>query len=1361
MDTQALLKAYLSYVPALVVRHIVQRGAGHQQDAHDEELQAAVLFADISGFTALTERLAGRGAEGIEALTSILNAYFGRLIDTIQSHGGDIIKFAGDACMAIWPADNEEALKRATQQCAQCALAVQSGLRDYVAPDDTKLSLRVALGAGPLRYLQIGGMYGRWESVIAGRPLSQVGGCSHLGQPGEVVASAEAWPLLADNFRGEEVEHGVHRIVDSRAIAEFAPLHKPAVSEELREHLKHFIPAAIHRRIDAGQGVWLAELRRVTVLFINLPDMHSQTELADAQKAMRTLQEALYRYEGSVNKLSVDDKGVSLLAVFGLPPLYHNDDPLRGLLAAMEIRDVLKQQAWQYAIGITSGRAFCGSIGNERRREYTIMGDIVNLSARLMQAAKNDILCDEATAMSAREVFAESCPPLRVKGKANAIAVYRPIERIQQQDSEEEQPGHSELVGRSTEQQLLEKTLARTAAGNSSIAIIEGEPGIGKTALASWLRDRARDYPVVRLRGFASSVDKTTPYYVWANILEQLFALQGIADKKVRSDKVSDELAAYEDLLLLSPLLNDVLGLDIPDNNVTSQLIGEARADNINELIIGILKKASDETPLFLILENAHWLDSASWSLIRLVARDVSPMFLLLVTRPLAEPLPKTFRHLKSSPDTIQISLTALDAQQTTELAQMLFGARALDRQIEEVFKDKSQGNPFFIEQIVTSFLEREAVQISEGVCQRAPGVTDISSLNLPDTLESLITERIDRLGPSEQLALKAASVIGEKFKVDMLRAIFPVNEEPGKLERYLDDFQRLGFLHRTGNSKNPSYVFSQILVQEVAYNLMLFAQRQKLHRAVAEWYERSFPENLAPYYSLLVYHYNKVGDIQKDFNYSIKAGEQAIRGFANIEALELFDKVMTLDKQLDSPTTDKQRARWYQDMGEAHYALANFNEGRKCINHALELMGEPSPRPGVDLIISLLKEAWEQFKHRLSNSKYFGKDRDKSTIQLAIARGCERIAQIEYMNNDKPRVLYYALRALNLTERVGTSAELARSYANICVVAGMIPSKPLAELYYRLARDTAIKTNNLQAQAYVYMVTAMYRTTTAQWQDIKESLEPGIAIAERIGDRRRWDELMFTLAPAHYRIGKHSIAADEYEDLYHSGLRRGILQIQVWGLSGMLYSRTPSGDIDEVIEKIEALPYTKLGSGDQILTNGALAHAWWRKGDEEKALSYADKAVALMASDDAVAQYVLEGIVGTTEVYLGVCEKDGLRLSSLRGRLKSIMKALKNYSRIYTVGKPQYHRSRGRLYWLENKPARAMKEWQQGLEYAHEFATRYEAALLHYEIGRHMLQSDRNEHLLEARDVFDFAGATLDYNNTLKEIEGASGRQG
>src|SRR5258708_16993913 len=182
----------------------------------------------------------------------------------------------------------------------------------------------------------------------------------------------------------------------------------------------------------AGQTGWLAELRRVTVLFVNLPDLNQTTSLEQAQTVASTLQTVLYRYEGSLNKLNVDDKGVTFVAALGLPPFAHENDAVRGVQVALAMQEKLNELDVQSAIGITTGRVFCGAIGSEKRREYAMIGDVVNLSARLMQAASGQIICDTATFQAARShIQFDEGPSIHVKGKIYPVPVYysRPLPR--------------------------------------------------------------------------------------------------------------------------------------------------------------------------------------------------------------------------------------------------------------------------------------------------------------------------------------------------------------------------------------------------------------------------------------------------------------------------------------------------------------------------------------------------------------------------------------------------------------------------------------------------------------------------------------------------------------------------------------------------------------------------------------------------------------------------------------------------------------------------------------------------------------------------------------------------------------------
>jgi len=1338
-----VLKQYTAYVPRLVLKDLYALKQGQQPQS---QFETALLFADISGFTALTEKLASQGPGGMEQLTQILNAYFGQMIATIDSHGGDIIKFAGDAMLAVWPAIDGAELADCQRAALQCGLAVHSALRDFKAPDGTKLALKIAVSGGALRSYHIGGNLGRKEFTVTGPALTLAGDAGGACPPDSLVCHKSAWQLVADDFVAEDLDEHSMLVTESRSAALFSPLPLPSFDDELLAQLKSYIPGAVHNRLNTGQGAWLGELRRVSVLFINLPDMKIDTSTEIAQEVMDALQRCLYRYEGSINKLSVDDKGVSLLAALGLPPLAHNDDPVRAVLAAMDMQQKLEEWGWQCAIGISSGKVFCGTIGDNRRREYTLMGDSVNLAARLMQASKGvGILCDEVTYLAAsEEVEFLPHPALQLKGKANRIANFQPLKKLIT-----EVPVSSSsviLIGRAEQRKKLLDAFDSLMNGTSSIAVVSGEAGIGKTALLTEVRHKAKKSDVTNLRGFASAIESATPYYVWSLLLGQLFSLSNITDLVARQVAALDYLADNEELVKLLPLLSDMLSLNMVDNEITSQISGEARADNINDLIINIIKLATEKQPVLLTIENAQWVDSASWGLLRLIMRDVHPLLLLLVTRPIAEPLPKVYRAIISSPDTLRLDIGALEQEESLELVCQQFGVNKLPSIVEKLISEKSQGNPFFIEELAKRLLETEVVVIKDNGCELASGINDLDDLNLPDTLEGLITERIDRLGASQQLALKVASVIGHAFRFNVLRDIFPLEDGQDKLQSFLDDLVRLDLMVPTKQQVDESYVFKQYLTGEVAYNMLLFSQREQLHSAVGEWYERDTPDNLAPFYSLLVYHFSRVGDDERTLKYCVKAGERAVRTFANLEALKFYEQALELDRKSDSPVSDLVRGEWHLQMGEVYYSLANFQQSREHIQMALSLLGQSADLSKGELVKRLLKDVSLQFMHRLWPKKYVGRGHAQSQLLLGVSRAYERLAQIAYMGNDKPVVLYGALRALNLSEEAGTSPELARSLANICVVASMIPSRKLAEMYYRLAHKTARETNNLQCQAYTMMVTAIYRTTTGGWQDIHETIIPGIEIAERIGDHRRWDELMFTLAPATYRLGKHTQAIEQFKELYESGLRRGIMQIQAWGLTGMLYSSVPSGNTLDIEEKLRLIDFEKLNVGDQAMVNGVLSHAAYTRGDMDAAKLYADRTIQVVKGSDAVAQYVLEGLVGAADVLLSMWESEPSRTIVMKEPMQILITSLQGYSKTNTIGLPETFRCLGRVAWLDGKQSKAIKLWKQGLEKAVKFDMRYEQALLRYELGQHLDGEQSRNYLLQARDSFDIMGAEINY---------------
>jgi class 3 adenylate cyclase len=280
-----------------------------------------------------------------------------------------------------------------TLRAAGCALAMQATLRDYASDEGIRLSLRVGLGAGEVVLLDVGGVRDRRELLVSGSAVPQTTGASTKAQPDQVLVAPGAWALLADVCAGERVAGGVRLRWAPAPPAKEPPLPPPPAG--LDALLVPYLPRALLGSLRAGHGEWLAELRRVTLAFVNLPGLDHTATLDRAQRTMQALQTALYRYEGSVNKLSVDDKGTVLVAAIGLPPLAHEDDPARGVKAALAMQARIADHDLVLKLGVHAGPSVVVTMND--RLDY--FGSTVNMAARLQgQSAGGDIVLSRTVA---------------------------------------------------------------------------------------------------------------------------------------------------------------------------------------------------------------------------------------------------------------------------------------------------------------------------------------------------------------------------------------------------------------------------------------------------------------------------------------------------------------------------------------------------------------------------------------------------------------------------------------------------------------------------------------------------------------------------------------------------------------------------------------------------------------------------------------------------------------------------------------------------------------------------------------------------------------------------------------------------
>ncbi|MCB0034586.1 MAG: AAA family ATPase, partial [Anaerolineales bacterium] len=1131
MTTAGLREMLASYVSSLVVHRLVDASEKLTEPATERTL-AAVLFTDISGFSTLAERLNQHGPAGAEELSIALNNYFGQLVDIVLDYGGDVVKFAGDGMFALWTAADAQELAHVTHIASQCALEVQEKLFNYQVADDIRLSMRAGVGAGEVGIAHLGGIYNRWEFVIVGEPMSSVSTASDLAESGDVVLTMAAWELVAPQARGRVLPENFVLLKEIDLINRSIGSDRSPLLDLPITLLQSYIPGAIWARLSAGQSGWMAELRRICVLFVNLPDFRQipPEDLPLAQDTMRAFQEVIYRYEGSINKLNVDDKGITLVAALGLPPFAHEDDPERGLRTALDLQQALRQRGLVGAIGVATGQVFCGSVGNEMRREYTMLGDTVNLAARLMQLASRTedvqevpLLCDEATYQAAvGELEFVSLPPALLKGKSEPVKVYQPKGQKARRDGRVPIP-QTAIVGREEERGRISNHLKRfLQGGRVGTVFIEGEAGIGKTRLVDELRRQAETYGITVFTGQGDAIETSTSYHAWRGVFSQMLDLTVMNDVDARRRHVLDLLEMEEDIIEFAPLLNGILVLDLPDNEVTSQMVGQVRADNTQKLLLQLLQDSVARSPKVIILEDAHWMDSASWTLLSLVRQRIQQVMIVVATRPMAEPTPE-YNQISSEEMTNHVRLEVLSPEDTTRLIIQTLGVRELPQLVIDLVLQKSEGHPLYTEQMAYTLRDSGLLIIEDDVCRINAKARGIDSFDLPDTLQGLITSRIDRLQPEQQLTLKVASVIGRTFSLQTLKDVYPFASDD--IDTHLNRLEELDITTLQIPDPDRTYMFKHIIMQEVVYNLMLFTQRRQLHRAVAEWHEKSYRDDLGSFYPLLAYHWGKAEESDKTIVYLERAGEQALREYSNQEAVRFFQEAFEWQRRLNGNRgavkhrgSRLRQAKWARQLGLAYLNIGNLQESRSHLHRALLLLKDRLPQSQTERILSLLSQSFRQLRYllRVPNSKNYTSIQHERMLELTHVY--ELLAEIHFLSNAPIETLYSAIRNLNFANRIGNSPELARAYAIACALTVPRWLNWLTSLYAKRAIAIARINKQRATSARVLALTSLRRIARGQWAKAEAALVKSVEICQQLDDQRQLQESHTFLAWVAYR---------------------------------------------------------------------------------------------------------------------------------------------------------------------------------------------------------------------------------------------------
>lgn len=856
-----------------------------------DRTHGTALFADISGFTALTEQLRHTlgSRRGIEALTSQINAVYTALIAEIERYHGSVISFAGDAVMC-WFDDVDEKGEQPTAVCAvACALAMQTAMRHF--PD---LGLKVAIATGSARRLVVGDPQIHCLDTLAGEAVSRTATAEHLAQKGEVLADEATVNLLdtavsiaawrADPETGERFALLTHLATP----VALAPLPDPPDLEPTQ--LQAWLHQLVYEREMAGQGSFLTEFRPCVVLFVRFVGIDYDSDKATAQldTFVQQVQQITARYGGVLLQLTNGDKGNYAYINFGALQTYE-DNSRRALKAALALREV---SPLAIQIGIAQGVMRVGTYGGATRRTYGALGDDVNLAARLMsQAATGEILVSQQvqTATATDFVFVAHTA-VRFKGKTDPVPFFALINQQKRHAIRLQEPDYAlPMVGRQAELQQITAKLQQATQGQNQVIGIIADAGLGKSRLVAEAIRIAHQQGFVGYGGACQSDAISTPYHPWKSIWQAFFGLAPETPLPQLRAHLEQELQQHAPQRIPAmPLLNVLLETDIPENDFTQKLEPKARQSTLHALLEDCLKSAAQTAPLLIVIEDMHWIDALSHDLLEQLAKATSnrPICFILAYRP-----PQLERlvapRLESLPQFTRIELSLLTTNEAEQAIQAKIAQlypnwnNTLSADIAARLMTRAQGNPFYLEELLNY------------VHDHALDPADIGQITLPDSLYTLILSRIDRLSEEERVTLRVASIIGRMFRVDWLIGLYP---ELGTLPHVKASLERLHRLDITPlESTEPElvYLFKHIVTHEVTYESLPFVTRARLHEQLAAYLEQTY-QHMLPL-EALAFHYGCSANKPKQIHYLRRAGEAAQKNFANEAALDFYGALLPL----------------------------------------------------------------------------------------------------------------------------------------------------------------------------------------------------------------------------------------------------------------------------------------------------------------------------------------------------------------------------------------------------------------------------------------------------------------------------------
>jgi class 3 adenylate cyclase/tetratricopeptide (TPR) repeat protein len=695
------------------------------------------------------------------------------------------------------------------------------------------------------------------------------------------------------------------------------PLPKELSFDEKLSKIQKYLPKGLTEKILAQRDRIEGERKQVTVMFCDIVGFTSLSERIGPEEAYAIMDKVyeimihkVHDYEGTVNEMTGD----GIMALFGAP-IALEDANQRAIRSALAIhREITKFSNKQrqgrenippikMRIGIHTGLVVVGTLGNDLRVEFKAVGDTVNLASRMEELAESGTTyVTEDTFKLAEGFFRfESLGEKDIKGKEKPIRVYRliaPSTKRTRFDVSAER-GLVPFIGRERELELLLDGFERAKSGRGQAFSIMGEAGLGKSRLVYEFRKAVANEDVTFLEGKCLSYSRGVAYHPVIDILKSNFDIrEEDRDSEIRGKVLQGLKVLDADESTTLPYLLELLS--IPDSGIDKiSMNPEARKDRIIEAVRRIALKGSEIRPLIMVFEDLHWIDNSSEESLKDLLKNISgaKVFLIFTYRP-------DFVHSWSSRSYhSQVTLNRLSNRESLAMVAHLLGTENIDKELEELILEKTEGIPFFIEEFIRSLSDQKVInkQNNEYLLLK-----DIENVIVPSTIQDVIMARVDSLKEGAKNVLQTGAVIGREFGLELIQEATGLSER--ELLSQISILKDSELLYERGIYPQTNYIFKHALTQEVIYNSLLLKRRKEIHEAIGKSIQSIHSSRLEEYYEVLAFHYSKSDCFEKAYEYLKLSGSKSTKNYSNWEAYRFYEQAIGVLNQLPATEENKRK---------------------------------------------------------------------------------------------------------------------------------------------------------------------------------------------------------------------------------------------------------------------------------------------------------------------------------------------------------------------------------------------------------------------------------------------------------------------